>query len=216
MIAFNLFDIIKSVIFSGLHGIFMGILFSGFNTLLSFFYNYFSSVRFAFIECGLKNFTTLKKIRGGVDVKNKVALNIRDFLFIIFYGISFLVLLYAVADGMFRLYILIISVSCCFITFKYMGINIERAFKRIFRVLIHINFMIFFLLFLPLKKLIILCKPVIYKFAKSFKKLGCRLIKRPLFFKNKKGKKETAANTENIKVYIIRKSKNNKISKEII
>ncbi len=64
--------------------------------------------------------------------RSKILVSVRDFLFTVSFGISYIFLIYLVSDGIPRLYILFFSAGASFAVYKLFGLHLRRLFRALF------------------------------------------------------------------------------------
>ncbi len=149
-------DILISVCYSALFGIIMGILFVALSVLI---YTIDGFIRLP--KTIYQASDSLSKIRNLFInsenckyAKNKVKVFLFDFIYVIINGLLFSLLLYITTDGVFRLYILIISLTLARLFIKYLGNHTASFLNKSISFLYSVITIVFSLLLFPTRKVI--------------------------------------------------------------
>lgn len=141
-------EVLLSVLYSVLFGAFGGLL----KTSISVAFQYIETViRLPLsVAHSTENRASFKaSFRKGVNIicsKNKIKEFFSDFIFTLIYGILFSLLTYVSVDGVFRLYILIVSVAVTYVSFKTLGSLFEKFSLAVLRLIctVSVNAIIIF------------------------------------------------------------------------
>lgn len=129
-------EILLSVLYAFLFGIFGGLLKTAIYVMFQYVETLASLPRSIMeaTESRAAFKSSFKKLVGVSCSDSKVVELLSDFLFTLLYGIFFGLLLYVAVDGVFRFYILLISVGTTYLCTK----TLSRAFKKIFTALLRV------------------------------------------------------------------------------
>ena len=105
-----------------------------------------------------------KKINISKSENGVAEVFIRDFIAALLSGIGFILLIYVCTDGIFRIYVIVISILCTYITYSYVGKWIERTACKI--ISLAVNF--------TLSVIIMIVRPIFVVFSWSIRNLKPR------------------------------------------
>lgn len=174
-------DILISVCYSALFGIVMGILFVVLRVLI---YTIDGFIRLP--KTIYKASESLSKIKNVIAnnenlkyAENKTRVFLFDFIYVILNGIIFSLLLYVTTDGVFRLYILIISFTLARLFIKYLGNHTAFFLNKAIMFLYSVIAMVFSMVLFPARKVIrVTIGSIIKKLKNKKDRTLCKITKK--------------------------------------
>lgn len=128
-------EILLSVLYAVIFGVFGGILKSAISVVIQYFETISALPKSVILATESKQ-ALKKSFKAWICVtrsNSKIKEFFSDFIFTLLYGISFSLLMYIAVDGVFRLYILVISVSLTYVSSKTLGCFLEKFFLLVLR-----------------------------------------------------------------------------------
>lgn len=170
MIYFSFLEIVCSVfafLFLGLaigffHAVFNEIFLSLRRLLMLLFYSVTMRIEFARPQ--------KKQVKYRAPKNMSLLYHFVDFFRFLFYGISYIIVLYAVLDAEFRIYSLIITVVCSYISFKSFGNLFARIYNIVFDFIYKTLYWVLKLIVLPIKKIGLIIYACIWKLTAPVRK----------------------------------------------
>ena len=174
-------DILISVCYSALFGIVMGILFIVLRVLVYAIDGFIRLPKTIYQASG--SLVTIKSVIANSKCfkysENKARVFFFDFIYIILNGILFSLLLYLTTDGVFRLYVLIISFALARLFIKYLGNHTALFLNQAILLLYSMMAMALSIMLYPVRKVIQLTIGSIIKKRKNEKERTlCKLTKK--------------------------------------
>ena len=149
-------QILLSVLYAVIFGVFGGVLKSLISVLIRYFEIIAGLPRSLICATGNK-YAFRRVLKEGVITEysnNRIKEFFSDFLFTMLYGILLCLLMYVAADGAFRLYILVISLGATYGWSKTLGRFIENFFLLVLKMVCRILLSISVSFVYPLRKLL--------------------------------------------------------------
>ncbi len=137
MISFSETEIIKSLIYSFIFGCALGVVKSGISVFLNCMEDIVKMPKDIFkVSYDLKLLPHIFKVLLKSQYSHKKTQQfVKDFIFVLLYGISFSILLYITLDGKFRFYILFISLAATLVFDRFLGRAIDKFLDKLLSIL---------------------------------------------------------------------------------
>ena len=149
-------QIMMSVLYAVIFGVFGGVLKSAIKVVIQYFETIATLPR-SIIRTTENKYALKRLFKEGISTEySNTAIKefISDFIFTMLYGILLCLLMYIAADGAFRLYISVISLGATYASSKTLGRFLEKFFLLILKVICRIFLSISAALVYPLRMLL--------------------------------------------------------------